>query len=149
MAFMATAMILWGIVFALCVIAELATLQLVSIWFAAGALGAFIAAAAGAPVVVQAVIFTIVSVLLLLVTRPLLQKLRVQHVVPMNADGEVGKLAVVTEAIDNTASTGRVRIGGVHWRARSQDGTPIPQGANVRVTAIEGTTAFVRPEETP
>lgn len=143
---MVTAMIVWGIVFAAAIIAEIATLQLVTIWFAAGALGAFIAAAAGAPFVVQAVIFTVVSVLLLCVTRPVLKNLRVKNVIPTNADAEVGKLAVVTEDIDNTGDTGRVRIGGVNWRARSQSGDIITQGTSVRVTAIEGTTAFVEKE---
>lgn len=146
---MVKAMILWGIILAAAVIAELATLQLVTIWFAAGALAAFIAAALGAPVVWQAIIFAVVSVLLLVVTRPLLRKLRVQKVVPMNADGEVGKLAVVTEEINNAASTGRVRIGGVNWRARSEHAQIIPQGASVRVTGIEGTTAYVIQEDAP
>lgn len=144
---MVTAMIAWGIVFALAVIAELMTFQLVSIWFAAGALGAFFAAAAGASVTVQTILFAVVSVLLLCVTRPLLQKLKVKNVVPTNADGEVGKLAIVTEEINSTADTGRVRIGGVNWRARGTNGETIAQGKTVRVTGIEGTTAFVSPEE--
>ena len=143
---MVKAMIIWGIIFTAAVIAEIATLQLVTIWFAAGALGAFIAAAMGKPVIVQAIVFVVVSVVSLVLTRPILRKLRVQNVVPTNADAEVGKLAIVTEDIDNTGDHGRVRIGGVNWRARSDDGECIAKGASVRVTAIEGTTAFVAKE---
>ena len=145
---MVKALIVWGIIFAAAVIAEIATLQLVTIWFAAGALGAFIAAALGAPVYVQAIVFVVVSAVLLILTRPILKKLRVQNIVPTNADGEVGKLAVVTEDIDNTGDTGRVKIGGVNWRARSSADEHIEKGTSVRVTAIEGTTAFVV-KETP
>ncbi|MCR5718867.1 MAG: NfeD family protein [Oscillospiraceae bacterium] len=140
---MVNAMIIWGIIFAAAVVAEAVTLQLVTIWFAAGALGAFIAAALGMPFAVQAVIFTGVSVLLLCLTRPLLRSFRVRNVIPTNADAEVGKLAVVTEDINNSQDTGRVRIGGVNWRARSSQEESISKGTSVRVTAIEGTTAFV------
>ena len=138
-------MIIWGILFAAAIVAEIATLQLVSIWFAAGALAAFFCAMAGVPPLLQAVVFAAVSALLLCATRPLLRKIRVRDVLPTNADGEVGKLAVVTDAIDNHADTGRVRIGGIHWRARSENGSPIPKGVSVRVARIEGTTAFVTP----
>ena len=65
-------MILWGIVFAVMVIAELATFQLVSIWFAAGAASAFIAAMCGFGMGFQLFMFIVVSVLLLSVTRPIL-----------------------------------------------------------------------------
>lgn len=144
---MVTAMIVWAAVLVFAVIAELATLQLVSIWFAAGALGAFIAAACGFSPAAQAVIFAAVSVLLLCLTRPLLRKLRVKNVLPTNAEAEVGRLAVVTEDIDNAADTGRVRIGGVNWKARADGEERIPRGTSVRVTGIDGTTAFVTTTE--
>ena len=140
---MQTWMIIWGILFAVTIIAELATLQLVSIWFSAGALAAFFCALAGVPPLIQAIVVAAVSALLLCITRPLLRKIRVKDVLPTNADGEVGKLAVVTEEIDNLRDTGRVRISGIHWKARSEDGSVIPEGASVRVGRIEGTTAFV------
>lgn len=143
---MVISMILWGIVFAVAVIAELVTLQLVSIWFAAGALGAFIAAGLNCTFMTQTIIFTAISVLLLCVTRPLLRKFRVKDVVPMNADAEVGKRGIVTEEINPPRETGRVRIGGVNWRARTEDDSILSEGATVRVERISGTTAFVREE---
>lgn len=136
-------MILWGVVFAAAVIAELATLQLVTIWFAAGALAAFISAAVGFEPLPQAVVFTAVSVLLLCVTRPLLKKMRLKNIVPTNYEEEVGKTAIVTEEINDAKNTGRVRIGGVNWRARTDDGSILPEGTSVRVERISGTTAFV------
>lgn len=142
---MPIAMIIWGVIFAIAVIAELATLQLVSIWFAAGALGAFIAAAANCPPLGQAAIFAALSVCLLCVTRPLLRKLRVKDLLPDNVESEVGKLAIVTEEINKMQSTGRVKIGDTNWRARTEDGSVLPEGTSVRVVRIAGTTAFVTP----
>ncbi len=136
-------MIIWGIVFAVTVIAEIITLQLVSIWFSAGALAAFTSAALGFEPLPQAIIFTAVSVLLLCVTRPILRKIRVQNVLPTNADAEVGRLAVVTEDIDDARDTGRVKIGGVNWRARTENEHIIAAGTSVRVEKISGTTAYV------
>ena len=142
---MQTSMILWGVVFAAAVIAEIATLQLVTIWFAAGALAAFIAAAIGFSPLSQTIVFTAVSVLLLCATRPLLRKMKVKHVIPTNYDAEVGKLGLVTEEINELKNTGRVKVGGVSWRARTDDETVLPVGASVRVERISGTTVFVVP----
>lgn len=144
---MYTAMILWGVVFAAAIIAEIATLQLVSIWFAAGALAAFIAAAIGFSQLSQAIVFTAVSVLLLCVTRPLLRKMKVKDVIPTNYDAEVGKIGLVTEEINGMKNTGRVRVGGVDWRARTDDESVLPVNTSVRVERISGTTVFVIPAE--
>ncbi len=146
---MYTWMIIWGVLFVITVIAELSTMQLICIWFAAGSLGAFLAAAAGLGPFWQIVIFTAVSILLLIFTRPLLKKLMVSKVTPTNLDAEIGKIAVVTEEINPAQNTGRVKIGGVNWRARTGDGSVIPAGATVQVERISGTTAYVTSTEQP
>lgn len=140
-------LILWAVVLVASVIAEAVTLQLVTIWFAAGAIAAMIAAGMGMPLLTQAILFTVISALLLCATRPLIRKIKVKDVLPTNADGEVGKLAVVTERISNEDNTGRVRIGGVNWKARSFDGSTFPIGENVCVEKISGTTAYVSAAE--
>lgn len=144
---MYTNMIVWGVLFAVTVIAEAVTLQLVSVWFAAGALVAFVMAAAGLPTVTQAIGFTLISVVLLCVTRPLIKKIQVKDVLPTNADAEVGKTAVVTEEINEKKNTGRVKIGGVNWKARSETGGNFPVGSVLVVRRISGTTAYVAPAE--
>lgn len=140
---MTTWMILWLIIFAVLVILELSTMQLVSVWFAAGALAAFIASIFEMNPLGQAIIFAVVSVLLLLLTKPLLKKFKVGNKIPTNLDAEIGKTAVVTEEISNAANTGRVKIGGVNWRARTESDTVYPVGTIVTVAKISGTTAFV------
>ncbi len=140
-------LIFWAVVLVAAVIAEAVTLQLVTIWFAAGALAAMGASAMGMPMPVQILVFTVVSALLFCATRPLIRKLQVKDILPTNADAEVGKIAVVTEQVSNEDNTGRVRIGGVNWKAKSFDGSVFPVGANVCVEKISGTTAYVSAQE--
>lgn len=135
--------ILWIVVFAAALIIEAASFALVSIWFAAGALGALIAAAVGAPFWVQLIIFGILAGLLLIFTRPLLKKLFPHKFIPTNSELEIGKTAVVIEDIDNDTGKGRVRLGGVNWAAVSADGEKISVGVTVRVKEIRSAKLIV------
>ena len=74
-----TYLIFWGVIFVVSLIAEIASMQLISIWFTVGSVGAFIAAMNGVGFPGQLGIFVLISVLLLLITRPLLAKLRVRQ----------------------------------------------------------------------
>jgi len=134
---------LWGTIFVLSVIAELATLQLISIWFAVGAAGAFAAAFFNLGFTEQFGIFVGVSVVLVLATRPLLKKLRVKKTPALNADRDIGDTAVVIEEINTTRGTGRAKCNGIDWIAISEDGTVIPTDAIVVIRAIEGAKLIV------
>ena len=134
------AMVIFGIV-------EAATVALVSVWFMGGALGGMITALAGGEVWLQVTVFLVVSGLLLACLRPLAQRYVKPKTVATNAGALVGKLAVVTESIDNLDGQGAVKINGVIWTARSENGQDIPQGAAVRITGIEGAKLFVTPAE--
>ncbi len=136
-------MILWGIVFAVMVIAELATFQLVSIWFAAGAAAAFIAAMCGFGMGFQLFMFIVVSVLLLSVTRPILKKFTANNIQPTNTELDIGKTATVIEDINNVSCTGRARLNGVDWNAVSSDDTVIKAGSVVKINDIKGTKLYV------
>ena len=137
-------LLFWGVIFVVMLIAEIASMQLVSIWFAVGAAGAFVAAMMGLSFAAQLAIFVIVSVLLLLVTRPLLAKLRVKQQPRTNADLNIGETAVVIEGIDPSLGTGRARLGGVDWIAVSESGENIPVDTVVMVTRVDGAKLFVR-----
>lgn len=141
---MTTMMVFWGVVFVLMVIAEFASMQLVSIWFAVGSLGAFFAAMARLSFTGQLAIFVLASVLLLAVTRPLLKKMMVKTVVPMNADKEIGSSAVIIEEVNAAVGTGRVRLNGVDWMAVSEDGTVLPVNTIVIVQQVQGAKLIVR-----
>lgn len=141
---MTSMMIFWGVVFVLTVIAEFASMQLISIWFAVGSLGAFFAAMFDLGFTAQLAIFVLVSMLLLIATRPLLKKLRVKNVVPMNADKEIGSMAVIIEEVNGAAGTGRVRVNGVDWMAVSEDGSVLPVDTVVTVTQVQGAKLLVK-----
>lgn len=133
----------WLIALIAFAIAEGATAQLVSLWFVGGSLAALIAAICAAPLWLQFTLFVGVSVLLLLSLRPLLRKYLKPYLVPTNADRCIRKSALVQERIDNLASTGRVRVEGMDWAARSVDGSVIEAGEQVTVCRIEGVRLFV------
>lgn len=100
---------------------EIATLGLTTIWFAGGALGAFIANLAGIGELGQIIIFLLVSFLLLLTVRPFAAKKINANTTKTNVDSLIGQQAKVTEVINNIAGTGQVFINGMEWTARAKD----------------------------
>ena len=135
--------IVWTVVLIAALLVEAATFALVAIWFAAGALGALIAAGLGASFIVQLIIFTVMAALMLIFTRPLLKKLFPAKFIPTNSELEIGKTAVVTEEIDNDSGKGRVRLGGVNWAAISESGEIIPEDEAVIVKEIRSARVVV------
>lgn len=141
--------ILWLILLVAFAIVEGVTVSLVSVWFIGGAAAALIAALCGAEVWLQVVLFFGVSIVLLLCLRPLSKRLLKQKKVATNADSNIGKEAIVTEKIDNLQGKGAVKIAGVEWSARSEDGSVIEKDAVVRILRIEGVKVCVqRAQET-
>ena len=112
----------WLVLLILFVVAEGASVSLVSIWFAAGALVAALAALLGAGGLTQTVLFFAVSGVLLALLRPLLKKYVNPKIQKTNVDALVGQTCTVTEEIDDLAPSGQVKIGGMVWTARSADG---------------------------
>lgn len=113
-------------------------------WFAGGAFVAIIAAALNTPLYVQITLFLIVSVVLLLFTRPIAMKYFNKDRIKTNAESLIGKQAVVTEDIDNLLAVGLVSINGQEWTARNVvDGMKIPKGTVVIVRAISGVKLIV------
>ena len=123
-------------------IIEVMNVSFVFLMLAIGALAAGIAAACGANLMVQLIVFIVVSVALLVVLRPFLKGRieRSNSYVPSNTDGLIGKTAYVTETVGERH--GRIQFTGGEWSARTQ-GPELPVGAEVRVDRIDGATAVV------
>ncbi len=136
---------IWLGVMAVSAFVEAATLTLVSIWFAAGALVATFAAYAGASLTVQLILFVGVSIAACVAVRPLARRFVAPNVVPTNADRLLGAEARVTEEIDNAAPSGAVYVDGKTWTARSSGGERIPAGELVEIERMEGVKLIVRP----
>ena len=130
-------------------IAEGATVSLVSLWFAAGAVVAMFAALLGAGVWLQTGLFLVVSGALLLMLRPIVRRYLVPKITPTNVDSLVGSTGLVTEAIDNVTASGQVKLGAMEWTARSTTGENIPQGTLIQVDRIEGVKVYVTPVNVP
>ena len=139
--------ILWLGAFIVFLAIETGTLGLVSIWFAAGALGALLVAWLGGMFWLQVVVFLVVSCAALACLRPLVKKYIVPKITATNADSLIGVVTLVTGDIDNIQAKGELLLGGVPWSARSTSGAPIPAGTLVRVDRIEGVRLFVSPAE--
>jgi len=135
----------WGILAAVFLVAEAATVGFVSIWFCLGALITLFAAKAGASVVVQLVVFIVVSAALLVLTRPFVKKVLKLKNEATNADRILGKTAVVVETINSHDATGAVRVDGKVWTARCEDSQRIiEKDAEVVVLRIEGVKVIVK-----
>ena len=140
----ATLTVIWVVLLIVFLVMEAATVQLVSVWFAVGALAALIANLGGLNVIGQIVLFLVLSAVCLVATRPLVKKLTAAKIQKTNADRCIGAEAVVTEEINNLESTGQVKVIGNIWTARSTDDTVIEKGTVVIVERMEGVKLIVR-----
>lgn len=133
----------WLIALILFTIGEAVTVGLTSIWFAVGALGALIAASLGGHVLLQIILFFVLSAVSMLLVRPLAQKFLKPKYSATNADRVIGATALVTETIDNMTGKGLVNISGQVWTARSDQNVVINPGTEVKILRIEGVKVFV------
>ena len=137
---------LWAIIWLALIIVflamEAATVQLISTWFAAGALAAMIVSLIGGAVWLQIVVFLTVSIVLLVLLWPMARKHLKPKLVATNADALIGRVCTVTEEID-PVDGGRVKLGDVTWSARSESNERIPAGTLVKVQKIQGAKVFV------
>jgi len=136
--------IVWLAIFIVLVLFEIATLGLTTIWFAVGALVAFFASVLGANIYIQLTLFVIVSLILLLTTRPLFKGLVNKKTIKTNVDSLVGQIAVVTIPIDNLQASGAATVNGVEWTARSVDPeVKFAEGEKVKIKEINGVKLIV------
>ena len=137
--------IFWLAAMVVFIAAEAMTVSLVSIWFAAGALGAIIVALLGGGLVLQVTVFLALAVALLLSLRSIVRKHFTPHVTKTNIDSVIGATGIVVPPVNTIAALGQVQINGMEWSARSSDNSHIPAGAMVRVDRVEGVKVFVTP----
>lgn len=136
--------ILWAAAIIIFGALEAMTAQLVSIWFVIGALASLIASFFGADQLVQIIVFIAVSVLALVITRPLVKKYINPKKECTNADKVLGQIGIVVEDIDNISATGQVKADGKIWTARSIDNSLISKEKRVKIEKIEGVKLIVK-----
>ena len=139
------AAIVWLVLTVVLLIAEAATVTVISLWFAAGALAATAVALTGGDIWIQCLVFAVVSAAALTALRPLVRKHLTPKLTATNIDSVIGSVGIVTVPIDNIAATGQIKLNGMEWTARSSSGESVPRGTRVTVDRIEGVKTFVSP----
>ncbi len=140
------AVVFWVAVIIIAIIVELVTVGLVSIWFIFGGIVAAVAAALGAPIWLQVVLFLGVSLGSMVLTRPWAVKYLNSKRVKTNVDAVIGSEVKVVETIDNNNGTGRAILNGLEWTARSRDPEiRIEAGQMVKVLEVQGVKLIVEP----
>ena len=136
---------LWIAALALAVVMEALTSDLVAIWFVPGALISLVLSLLSVPPFVQILVFLVVGTALVISTRPLCRRLLKGKDVKTGAEALIGKTCIVTEEIRNIDEVGEVKVGGLHWSARTKDPMRvIAIGEQVEILAIEGVKLIVQ-----
>ena len=139
---------LWLILMIAFLVVEFATVGLVSIWMAGGALVTMFLSLTGMAFKWQLVIFVLVSIFLLILTRPFVKKHVNNNHEKTNSDKIIGKEVVVTEKIDNSAQSGKAVYEGMVWTARSNNSSKTYDKDDIVVVkAIEGVKLIVSDKE--
>lgn len=139
--------IVWIAILVVMVIIEIITLGLTTIWFAGGALIAFIASLLGAGIPIQITLFAVVSLLLLAGTRPYALKYFNKDRIKTNVDSMIGATGIVLMDIDNLNAAGLVQVNGQEWTARSSDNVLITKGKEVLIEKVSGVKLIVKEKE--
>ena len=139
-----TEIIFWLVCMIIFIVAELITVGLTSIWFAAGALCALLVAACGGNMIVQIIVFLVVAIVLLFATRPWAKRFINSRVTKTNSDSLVGKEIRITERVNNVDQTGTAVVNGQEWTVRADDDNTILEvGEMAKVVRISGVKLIV------
>ena len=136
--------IIWLAIFVIALFIETLGPEIISIWFAGGAIVSLIASfIPGIPWWVETIVFVVVSLALILFMRPIMKKMLKRDVVPSNSETIIGKKGEITEDITPLKS-GEVMVDGTIWTAVStRDGDTINKGTIVKVLSITGNKLIV------
>lgn len=136
--------IIWFCIFILLLFIELITVNLVSIWFAIGALFSMLIALFVDNIWIQIIVFIIVSIVALIITKPLIKKFKIFDVTPTNSDRVIGMIGIVTKDIDKD-NYGQIKVLGNSWTAASDESLKVND--KVKVIKIDGVKLIVKKED--
>ena len=136
----------WFVAFLILLFIELITVNLVTIWFAIGALSASVVAMFCDSIIIQSIVFVCLSIVSLLITKPLVKKIKKVDFVPTNSDRVIGKIGEVTKSI-NPNKYGEVKVFDSIWTAKAKNNSSIEVGERVKILSIEGVKLIVEKED--
>ena len=133
----------WLILAVFLALIEASTVNMVTIWPALAALITSVLASTGLGATSQAIIFVVLSGLLLILTRRFVKSVLLKKTMATNADRIIGAEGIVIQKIDAIENIGQVKVMGQIWSAKTNDGTVIEEGTRVLVSSLEGVKAVV------
>ena len=136
--------IIWLVIIFILIIAEVSTVNLVSIWFIASGIVSLILSLFIDNLFLEFAVFVLLGLILLITTKPILTKFIHVKNENTNLDRVVGMNALVTEEISEN-KVGEVKVDGKRWSAVSKE--KISAGESVIITKIEGVKLVVRKKE--
>lgn len=136
-------LVVWLVIIIASAIVEFVTVNLVSIWFTIGGVAALIAQMLGVSSTIQIILFIALSIICLIITRPLAKKYLKTNIVSTNYDRMIGKHGLVTKTID-ADTNGEVKVMSTTWMACSVDNSTINEGDYCEILAIEGAHLVVK-----
>lgn len=134
--------LIWFVIIIVSAIIEITTMDLTSVWFSIGALVAFILSIFNSNIVLQVIVFLVISIILLFSVRPIAKNYFRTNLINTNADRLVGKTAICTKEI-RPGDRGEVKIEGKFWTAVTSNDEHIMIDQKVEVLAIEGVKLIV------
>lgn len=137
--------VFWLIAAGVFFIIEMATIGFLVFWLGIGALLAMVTSFITDSILIQALVFIITSTLLLIFTRPLVDKfIKIPKEVKTNAYSIIGKKGIVISKINNIEGIGQIKIDGEVWSAKSATDEDIPENTEVEIVEIDGVKAVVK-----
>ncbi len=137
---------IWLAIFVVTLVIELQTFNLTTIWFSISALVAIILALFGVGIIYQVITFFVLSIALLIATKPLVKKLAKKPAEKTNMDRVIGATAIVTKAISPN-HFGEVIVYGAYWRAVTENKDSFEVDEEVIVEKISGVKLIVIKKE--
>jgi membrane protein implicated in regulation of membrane protease activity len=141
------AWILWIVLGAILIIAEIFTLGFVLFWFGIGALAAALVGWLGLGFGLQFLVFAIVSIALTAMSRTIFVNYFPQNedVLKTGIDSLPGQIGTVTIGSKGALQEGAVKVYGSVWTAFPvDDETPLVEGEKVEVVRVQGSSIYVR-----
>lgn len=134
----------WLGIIIVAIIVEASSVSLTSIWFAIGALFAWLLSLVfpNNPGL-EIFCFLVVSITLLIFTRPIAMKYLKVGREKTNVNLLVGKLAIVIVDIQPLDNKGQVKVDGQIWSAKTPDNSEIKKDTKVRIKSIQGVKLIV------
>jgi len=142
--------IIWAILGAVLVVAEIFTTGFVLLWFGLGALAAGLAGLLGVDsIIVQFLIFAIVSIALTAASRTIFvnyfSREKSGGDLKTGVEGLPGKIGTVVSSSRGALNEGAVKVYGSTWTAYPAEGEDaLEAGDRVEVTRVQGASIYVR-----